>query len=374
MEVKHERNSNFEIMRIISMFFIVIWHVMIYGGFIWNSSGITHEIMQLIFCLIIVHVNSFVLITGYFQYEKEFKWSKFWSILKLEWIYKIIIPLILLSFGLISLCKWDFVTISFPFIDYWFIIAYLALYALTPYLNKVIKHSNKKELLILILILLFFNSLIPFITIQDFLANSGYTLISFIYLYLIGAYLHKYGKNSFKKFYKKSISKQRAILLFVFLACALFHFFGWIICDQHIHSENNFIKYISVLLTNEPCNYSLPLVIIQSVAYFLFFSTFNFKCKLINRIAGYTFPIYIIHDNYYLRTNIYKWFNINIINESSTIGCIIVIIVCSLSIFVCSLLIEFLRRQLVKFLSGYKLFKTIKSRCIKSFKLLFKIN
>ena len=159
MVVKKERNSNFELMRILSMFFIVMWHVMIYGGFIWDSSGITHEVMQLIFCIIIVHVNSFILITGYFQYEKEFKWSRFWAVLKIEWFYKIIIPLILLCFGLISLAKWDFVTIAFPFIDYWFIIAYLALYALTPYLNKIIKYSSKKEHLVLILILVFFKGM-----------------------------------------------------------------------------------------------------------------------------------------------------------------------------------------------------------------------
>ena len=361
MVVKKERNSNFELMRILSMFFIVMWHVMIYGGFIWDSSGITHEVMQLIFCIIIVHVNSFVLITGYFQYDREFKWARFWSVLRIEWLYKIIIPLILLCFGLISLAKWDFVTIAFPFIDYWFIVAYLALYALTPYLNKVIKHSSKKEHLVLIFILVFFNSLIPFITVQGFLANSGYTLISFIYLYFIGAYLHKYKDSIFKKFKNFKLSKKRLILFLVFLGCVLLHYFSWTVGRHYVHSENNFIKYLSVLFSNEPCNYSLPLVIIQSVAYFMLFSTFDFKSKLINKISSYTFPIYIIHDNYYLRNNIYNWFNISLKNHSSTIECIIVIIICAFSIFVISLLIEFFRMIIVMILIKCTYFKNIKN-------------
>ena len=96
----------------------------------------------------------------------------------------------------------------------------------------------------------------------------------------------------------------------------------------------------------------------------MLFSTFDLKSKLINKISSYTFPIYIIHDNYYLRNNIYNWFNISLKNHSSTVECIVVIIICAFSIFVISLLIEFFRRFIVMLLSKSTCLQEIKKRVV----------
>lgn len=60
------RNSNFELMRIVSMFFIVIYHIIIHGKILENSHGTTHFLLYIILAICIVHVNSFILVTGYF--------------------------------------------------------------------------------------------------------------------------------------------------------------------------------------------------------------------------------------------------------------------------------------------------------------------
>lgn len=74
------RDSNFELMRLISMFFIVMYHFIIPtgGNLINTTAGMTNVIIDLICLLIVVHVNSFVLITGYFQCEKKFSWKKYY--------------------------------------------------------------------------------------------------------------------------------------------------------------------------------------------------------------------------------------------------------------------------------------------------------
>ena len=55
---KKTRESNFELMRIISMFMIVLWHVIIHGRLLGSSTGLTNLIYNLLLCVFIVHVNS----------------------------------------------------------------------------------------------------------------------------------------------------------------------------------------------------------------------------------------------------------------------------------------------------------------------------
>lgn len=67
------RNSNFELLRIVSMFMIVIWHFIIHSGIYYNTSGYSHILIQFVCALLMIHVNSFVLLSGYFQSDKPMK-------------------------------------------------------------------------------------------------------------------------------------------------------------------------------------------------------------------------------------------------------------------------------------------------------------
>ena len=75
-----ERQSNYELMRIVSMFLIVIYHILIHGNVFDNTEGGLHFIFAFLICITLVHVNSFILVTGYFNYNKDFKWNKFFSV------------------------------------------------------------------------------------------------------------------------------------------------------------------------------------------------------------------------------------------------------------------------------------------------------
>ena len=75
--MKKERQSNYELMRIISMLFIVIYHIIFHGKLLDNTSGSIHLILLLILCISLVHVNSFILVSGYFQYDKKFSIKSF---------------------------------------------------------------------------------------------------------------------------------------------------------------------------------------------------------------------------------------------------------------------------------------------------------
>ena len=87
------RESNFELMRIISMFFIVFFHFLVItgGNLINTTTGYTQIFFQFIAILIVVHVNSFILLTGYFQYNKKMKLKKVFDLLLMAWMYKVVI-------------------------------------------------------------------------------------------------------------------------------------------------------------------------------------------------------------------------------------------------------------------------------------------
>ena len=76
--MKKIRNSNFELMRIISMIFVVMWHLILHSN-LYNSTGATKFFLEFLILLGVVHINSFVIITGYFQCEQNFSWKKFFK-------------------------------------------------------------------------------------------------------------------------------------------------------------------------------------------------------------------------------------------------------------------------------------------------------
>ncbi len=76
MNVK--RQSNFELLRIISMLFIVIYHLIFHGNIIKNCSNQGVAIIFTIIELItIVHVNSFILSLAIFNQIPNLKNQKY---------------------------------------------------------------------------------------------------------------------------------------------------------------------------------------------------------------------------------------------------------------------------------------------------------
>lgn len=347
--MKKTRESNFELMRVVSIIFIILYHTIIHSNILTNSSGMMNNALEFIICLIIIHVNSFVLLTGYFQYNKKFKVQKFWSIFNTMYFYRIVIPIILLILGVIALTPQNIFDTIFPFNNYWFIITYLGLYTLSPFLNKIIEHTSKKEHKTIILLLLIFSSIIPYISYQHVLTNNGFSLISFMYLYLIGAYINKYEivKWLFNKFSKIKI---RVILIVGIIILASLNFSTFIFTNIFNNSNNVIINYINQVFTNGYTAYSNPIIVLQSICYFLLFATLKFKNKFINILGTLPFGIYLIHENAFIRTNLYKWLNIDIINFNSTIKLIIYIIAMTFIIFIICAIIEFIRQKISQIL------------------------
>lgn len=158
------RKSNFELMRIISMLFIVIGHTLSWGGITSRTTGITTLIIYLIYALIAVHVNSFILLTGYYQHDAKFKINKIIQLVALMLFYRIVFYIIGVACGWIVYDgKWLYVFNFLPLsnFSYWYLNIYIILYMLSPFINKLIKVLNKNQLRLLLIIAFIFCSIIP---------------------------------------------------------------------------------------------------------------------------------------------------------------------------------------------------------------------
>lgn len=314
--MKEGRCSNFELMRIVSMFFIVLFHMIIStgGNLINNTTGLTKIILEFICMIIIVHVNSYILVSGYFQHDKKFSINKVFSLIVMAWFYKVIIAGIIYSLNIHDFSALEIIKILSPieFQNNWFLIVYISMYIISPYMNILIEKLSQKEHRKFIIILFVLFTIIPTITAQNTFSNTGFSLIHFMYLYIVGAYLKKYPISENNHFKHYSNSKKRLIFISLFLFLATFNFLIYQFSTQiQSITKSNTINYIANEMIKNLFYYQNPILIFQSICYFLFFETLSFKNKTVNKIATLIFSVYIIHENPFVIKYMYKILKIN---------------------------------------------------------------
>ena len=359
-----ERNSNYELMRIVSMFMIVLYHFLVHGHVLKNTTGVLNILVNALTIITVVHVNSFILVTGYFQCRSNFKMSKLIKLNNMAWFYKAAIAILLCIFSLISLTKVDLIRFLLPihYDTYWYIGLFMMLYCISPILNKIIENVNKKEFRRIIISLFVILSLLPSISLQmTFNNHRGFSLGNFILLYFIGAYLRNYPvKNSY--LFKK-LSKQARSLIFLvaFFALAFINLLLFVF-ESHLIGLGGVISYIGSVLENIIYAYDSPIVILQAICFFLWFGNLEIKSKFINFIASLTLGIYLIHDNYLLHDIMYPKLGLRngeLITSVSIFG---KILLCSLAVFVICSIIEFIRLVIFKFIYKRKISTKIRHK------------
>lgn len=373
--MKKERNSNLELMRIVSMLFIILWHIYYFGNIRDSGGRIANPTISFIFevlpFILLIHVNSFALLTGYFYDEIKVKAKKVTSLFDSMIFYRIIVIISFTYLGIISLTKVDYISLEW-LNSYWFVIVYIALYLLTPFLNKLIDHMTKKEFFHLLLVSLFILSFVPYITADKLvIRNDGYSLYNFILLYFMGAYIKKYPIRKNFMFSHMSDSLYRLVLIGIFILCVSFNF--CLYKTINIYSNlNEITKWISENNNSIILNYSLPIIILQSVVYFLFFESLSFKSKFINRISKLTLGVYLIHEEKYIKQNIYTWLGITK-GTVYSYKFLIYILGMTLLIFISCAIIEFIRQEIFKFIYNRKISKKINTKikdCVSSIHLI----
>ena len=198
--VKAERNYGIDMLRLVSMFFVVVIHVLVHGGVMRNAKGYNEGVSALLQVVAFCAVNCYAIISGYVCYREEEeirchyeKYLKFW------------IPVFIYSVG-ITICFLvltpeivnlkDVVNAALPVTTsgYWYVNAYTALFFLIPWINRLIYKVSKKELnqlvCVLFIIFSFYSTFSNLIT-DTFNLRKGYDFAWLVILYIAGAWIKK---------------------------------------------------------------------------------------------------------------------------------------------------------------------------------------
>ena len=280
--IYRERESNFELLRLVCMLFIILHHFIVHGL---KTSGYPDESSVTFFgiafnSLFVIAVNCFVLISGYHSIKASPK--GFFRLYIMCVFYLVLLNAFIFVQNDFSLEFVEKRGIVMPFshTKYWFIRSYFYLFLLSPFLNKITSNCNKREFIGL----LFIGSIITFYfgyLWSGDINSNGYNFMNFIFLYFIGRFIALHTTN-------EKTEKNKWIAMFVVMLCSLL-IIGIVEVLSHFGLQDKIWKY--------GYYYNSPLVVISAVAFFLFFRNLKVQSKIINWAAVSVLAVYLVHDN-----------------------------------------------------------------------------
>ena len=289
------------------------------------TGSISYYFIHLMESLCIVAVNGFVLITGYFSYKKEnVKASKVTNLVLVMIFWGVLLSLLTVFILRPENINMQIIRgIIKAATNQWFVIIYCILYLLIPFLNKILNNISQNSYKTLLVIGLIFFYLWPSFYTKITVSDAGYGIVNFVYLYFIGAYIRKYHEND-----KHILSS-----LIIYLGCAL-------------------ITTLASLKIGRAWDYNFIFNLIGSVALFEVFRSINIKhSKVINKLATYTFAVYLIDVNSFFNIYLYRTlFHSN--NYWNSNDMFLNLIITTIGIYVICIILESLRVLL--FGKGFK--------------------
>lgn len=324
------RDSNFELLRIVAMSFIVLHHFIYHGIGLYKylSSNVVSDyrmdIAIILNSFLIIGVNLFVMISGYYTIKASTKSIiKIYIICAFYGLFAYIITSLFINEGTFKFLS-AFVRLIFPlsYPTYWFITQYVILMLLSPFINSWLKSSNLKQILYLIVILLVVNVWFGFFRGEKHLVN-GYNFFNFILLYVIGFYISLPGNKLTSTF------KSHLILWWIISSLSLS------IIAYTIHAFDLPRKYLSMMFY-----YNNPIVIFSTVILFIYFSKLHFNNKIINWLSGSILAVYLIQEG---GINFYKYISNVYLNNGYNLYLTFILFILFLGTFIFSILFDKLR-------------------------------
>ncbi|MDE6382774.1 MAG: acyltransferase [Paramuribaculum sp.] len=279
------RQSNAELLRILSMMFVVMVHLdgaalslpTISGDF---DALTSRELWKLSAqSITIVGVNCFTLISGYFGIRASMR-----GFLKLTFLCLFYSVGIATAFYLYDTIhsgttfpwqNWCESWLVYSHTDLWYVPAYLGLYLLSPLLNATEQTFSNRR----------FAAIVGSFTLFTVWCGwwwggrfnpTGYTVMQLILMYLIGA--------GVRRFTATFDQRQRIRTLILGVGIYLAGTAATFLISLYLDPINAFA-------------YNSPAVIAASTGLLMTFTSFGMRSHTVNRIAASAFAVYLIHKN-----------------------------------------------------------------------------
>ena len=279
------RNSSMELLRIISIIFIIAFHACMNGNVFQQSFSMNSVFVSVLGIWGLFGVNIFFIITAWFMLDEAY-------IFKVQRIIKLVETTMVITLFTVAIAAINGKDIGVADIikailspalnTYWFLTAYLLLWIIFPILRKIINSLSNKQLnyitTVSIIIVIFYKSVFSQAPIAEF---DLAILVVFVTAVV------KRNFSVFKKYAKKSFS----ILTIVIILSSI------LMCKMSLGDG---------IVYNVLINRFSVFMLLDAVFLFVIISEKNIKNKFINKISGYTFGIYVFHCSPFIAAYIWN--------------------------------------------------------------------
>ena len=319
-----QRQGNLELLRIFCMVIIIVHHYCLWGGIISiNTSDGNQMIANIGLIIGRFASNAFVLITGYFLFQSNFKIQKAMRLILEFVLYSVLVNIVMIIITKDSnMIEYMYLSIFPIFFEmHWFVVAFLGMYFMLPFVKKALKDISKKSYFIILVILGFVLAIIPSIIGFGYNIESNNAfgnVVFFLYLAMIGGYISKFNINILKK-------KRYNILLIVGI---------FLVFNSHYQYEGT--------------NSMLSMI----VAILIFDLFLKFKIKnnnIINFFSSASLGILLLHDNRLFNQTMWQnIFHTERFYYAKTYQLILHMLICAFGIYLVGAVIDYIRRTVLE--------------------------
>lgn len=290
-----KRQVNFELLRILCMYMIVIGHCLFHGRVTakLGYGTVNYFLSYLIQSFSVVHVNCFVMIGGYFAIDRSFKSERAIKLWKQVAFYSFNIFLLSALFGQAGWADGVKAILPISSKTYWFASVYMAIVLLMPFVGMIATRISKQQYQYLLVLLAWFLSVNHMLFQTDTYGSfNGRDLPGFLFLVLLAGYV---------KLHMKADRKYVLRGILGYVGCSLL-VLASVYASVELHLED----------TGYFLNYNSPLALLSTFSLFVAVRNFSWKETrfdgLILKVAGAAFGVYLIHDNYLIRYLVWDTF------------------------------------------------------------------
>ena len=285
----HPRFCGIDLMRVMSMFYVVILHTLGHGGILEatlkNSSqyyaGWFVEIWA--YCA----VDVIAMITGFLRVNKQIKLSHYFRVWGQVVFYCLIANILVLCLFPKEFRCDVIIEAILPVSSgrYWYFSAYTGLFVFIPFLNYALCSLRKEDTKRVVLLLIAFTAYDTLV--HKFTLNNGYSVIWLIIMYLIGGVIRIH-----------NIRETKPVILCILIVILSLLTFCW-------KTFGVSISFAGIQISQDILvSYTSPTIVGMSVCYLLLAKQIHVNDK-IGKILAFlgrgSFAVYLINDHRYIR-------------------------------------------------------------------------